>query len=68
MVSLKSQILAVANALPEDCTLDDFRYRLYLQLKAQEGLQAIEAGETLTREEVAEQIKSWRKSYGPDQP
>jgi len=68
MVSLKSQILAVANALPEDCTLDDFRYRLYLQLKAQEGLQAIETGETFTREEVAEQIKSWRKSFGPDQP
>ncbi len=37
MVTLKSQILAVANALPDDCTLNDFRYRLYLQLKAQEG-------------------------------
>jgi len=61
MVSLKSQILAVANALPEDCTLDDFRYRLYLQLKAQEGLQAIEAGDFFTREEVAELIKSRAK-------
>ena len=68
MVSLKSQILAVANALPEDCTLDDFRYRLYLQLKAQEGLQAIESGEIYTREEVVEQIKSWRKSFGQNQP
>jgi predicted transcriptional regulator len=68
MVTLKSQILAVANALPEDCTLDDFRYRLYLQLKAQEGLQAIESGEIYTREEVVEQIKSWRKSFGQDRP
>ena len=68
MVSLKSQILAVANALPEDCTLDDFRHRLYLQLKAQEGLQAIESGEIYTREEVVEQIKSWRKSFGQNQP
>ena len=68
MPSLKSQILEVAQALPEDCTLDEFRYRLYLQLKAQEGLAAIEAGETFTREEVAEQIKSWRESFGQSQP
>jgi hypothetical protein len=67
MTTLKSQILEVANALPEDCTLDDFRDRLYLQLKAQEGLQAIETGDTYTREEILEQIKSWRKSYGPGQ-
>jgi len=68
MTTLKCQILEVANSLPDDCTLDDFRFRLYLQLKAQEGLQAIEAGETYNREEVAELIKSWRKSSGPDQP
>jgi predicted transcriptional regulator len=68
MTSLKSQILEVANALPDDCTLDDFRERLYLQLKAQEGLAAIEAGQTFTREQVAEQIKSWRKSFGQRQP
>ena len=68
MISLKSQILEVANALPEDCTLDDFRYGLYLQLKAQEGLAAIETGDVYSRQQVAEQIKSWRKSFGPDQP
>jgi hypothetical protein len=68
MVTLKSQILAVASALPDDCTLEDFRYRLYLQLKAQEGLQAIESGDTLSRDQVAEQIKTWRKSFGQSQP
>jgi predicted transcriptional regulator len=67
MSSLKSQILEVTNALPEDCTLDDFRERLYSQLKAQEGLAAIGAGQTFTRDQVAEQIKSWRKSFGQGQ-
>jgi hypothetical protein len=68
MSTLKTQILEVAAELPDDCTLDDFRYRLYLRLKAQEGLAAIEAGQTHTREEVQETIKSWRKSYGQPRP
>jgi predicted transcriptional regulator len=67
MASLKSQILEVAHALPEDCTMDDFRDRLYLQLKAQEGLRCIETGETYTREEALRMIQSWRESYGPNQ-
>ena len=63
MSSFKKQLLDVVNSLPDDCTMDDFRYCLYLRLKAEEGLADIEAGATHTPEEVREMIKSWRKSY-----
>ena len=51
----------VAQSLPDDCTLDEFRYRLYLRIKVDERLAAIAAGETFTREEVAGQIKAWKE-------
>jgi hypothetical protein len=68
MPTIKSQILEAAAEMPDDGTLDDFRHRLYLRLKADEGLAAIEAGQTHTREEVQEMIKSWRRSSGPPRP
>ena len=67
MSSLKQQLLDVVNGLPDDCTLDEFRYRLYVRQKAEEGMQAIERGETYTHEEAVEIVKSWRKSSGPSQ-
>jgi hypothetical protein len=68
MPTIKSQILETAAEMPDDGTLDDFRYRLYLRLKAEEGLAAIEAGRTHSREEVQEMIKSWRRSSGQPRP
>jgi hypothetical protein len=68
MSTLKQQLLEVVSTLPEDCTMDDFRYRLYVRQKAEEGLRAIDRGETHNHEEAVEIVKSWRKSSGPTQP
>jgi predicted transcriptional regulator len=68
MASLKQQLQEVVNALPDDCTMDDFRYRLYVRQKAEDGLRAIERGETYTHQQAVEMVKSWRKSSGPSRP
>lgn len=56
----KSEPSEDAQPLPDDCTLAEFRYRHYLRIKADEGLAAIAAGKTCTRDEVAAQIESWK--------
>lgn len=60
MPSVKQTLLEVVNGLPDDCTLDDFRYRLYVRRKAEEGMLAIERGETYSHEKAVEIVKSWR--------
>ena len=68
MASYKQQLLEVVNSLPDDCTEEDFRYRLYLRKKMEASLRDIEAGRVHTPEEASEIIKSWRKSSGPTRP
>jgi len=68
MATLKEQLQEVVAHLPDDCTMDEFRYRLYVRRKAEEGIRAIEQSETCTHEEAVEIVKSWRKSYGPSPP
>ena len=48
--------------------MEDFRYRLYVRQKIDEGMQAIEEGRVYSIEEAREIVKSWRKSSGRSQP
>ena len=66
MTSFKQQLLDVVHSLPDDCTEEDFRYRLYVRQRIEEGIADIEQGRTHTHEEVAEMVKQWRKSSGPN--
>jgi hypothetical protein len=66
MTSFKQQLLDVVGSLPDDCTEEDFRYRLYVRQRIEEGMADIEQGRTHTQEEVAEMVKTWRKSFGPN--
>lgn len=65
MSSLKQQLTDVVNSLPDDCTMDEFCYRLYVRRKIEDGMRAIDEGRVYSHEEVQEIRKSWRKSSGP---
>ena len=67
MSTVKQQLQEVVAALPEDCTMDDFRWSLYLRQKMEESERAIQEGRVHTHEEAREIVKSWRKSSGPIQ-
>lgn len=64
MSSLKQQLLDVVAELPEDCTMDEFRYRLYVRQAIEQGVQSIEGGRGYTATEARELDQSWRKSSG----
>ena len=50
MASAKQLVLAVLKALPDDCSLEDVQYELYVRQKVAQGERAADAGEScLTR-------------------
>jgi hypothetical protein len=68
MQTAKEVAREVLNSLPDDCTLDDIAYRLYLRRKLSRADEAIEEGRVHSYEEGREVVQSWFTSSGPTQP
>ena len=67
MSSLKQQLEDVVSSLPDDCTMEEFRYRLYVRQAIDDGIRAIDEGRVHSVEEAREIVKSWRASSGQTQ-
>lgn len=48
----KQEVLQAINALPDDVSIKDIMYQLYLMNSVQEGLSDIKNGRTFTQQEV----------------
>jgi hypothetical protein len=59
MRSAKAEVESMLKVLPEDCSLEDVQYHLYVLEKVAVGLDRAEAEGTLTQEEVAERMSKW---------
>ena len=59
MKSLKNEALAAISSLPDDTSVDEIMYRLYVIDKVRKGQEAAEAGKTITAEELEKEISSW---------
>ena len=57
MGKLKEEAKDLIDKLPENATLDDLMYELYVNQKIQNGLDAIEKGEVFTHEEVKKRFE-----------
>ena len=57
----KDAILELLRDMPEDVDADELMYRLYLRQKLEASEAAVEAGETLSQEEVVQQNEEWLK-------
>jgi predicted transcriptional regulator len=49
---VKSDIVKVVQALPEDATIEDAIERLYFLAKVERGLAQSEAGDTISHDEI----------------
>ncbi|MBI2913128.1 MAG: hypothetical protein HYY03_04330 [Chloroflexi bacterium] len=56
----KEKILEALRDLPDETTVDEAIYRLYVLHKIESGMADIEAGRTVPHEEVLERIRQWR--------
>ena len=59
MKSLKNEALAAISSLPDDTSVDEIMYRLYVIDKVRKGQEAAEEGKTIKAEELEKEISSW---------
>jgi hypothetical protein len=57
--SAKQDAIHAIERLPDDVPFDEIVYRLYAMGKIQQGLKDIDAGQTITSEELAQEIEAW---------
>jgi len=55
----KNEVLSLLQKLPDDCTLEDIQYHLYVLTKIRRGIEQAERGETLSQEEVERRLAKW---------
>lgn len=59
MPSPKQAALKVMDTLPEDTSLEDIQYHLYVLQKIEHARTAIEQGKVLSQEEVERRMGRW---------
>ena len=59
MKSLKNEALAAIATLPDNSSVDEIMYRIYVIDKIQKGQEAAAGGKMITIEEIEKEIRSW---------
>jgi hypothetical protein len=57
--SAKQEVAELLTQLPEDATLEDIQYHLYVLEKIQRGRADIAAGRSYTNEQARERLARW---------
>ena len=55
----KDDVRELLENLPDDASLEDIQYHLYVRQKIRRGLEAAEQGRTITHEEAARRMSRW---------
>jgi predicted transcriptional regulator len=64
MSLVKEQAIRLIQSLPEDCSIEDIQYHLYIRQKVEHGLDAVDAGQFVSQEEAERRVAEWVKSTG----
>lgn len=59
MNSIKDKIQSILNQLPDNCSLEDIQYHLYVLEKVYQGLQVADGGNILEQEQVERLLNKW---------
>jgi predicted transcriptional regulator len=59
MQPAKQEALDTIGKLPDDVDMDEIMYRLYVLDKIRHGREDIEAGRTISHEELLQEIAQW---------
>jgi predicted transcriptional regulator len=59
VASAKQAVRDVLKQLPEDCTLEDIQYQLYLRQRLEKSRAAAAQGRLLSHEEVKKRLSKW---------
>ncbi len=59
METAKEEVRHILDSLPDDATLEDIQYRIYVRQAIDAGLRDITEGRTLSQEEVEQRVARW---------
>jgi predicted transcriptional regulator len=55
----KAEVMRLLERLPDDASLEDIQYHIYVRQKIEHGMEDAEAGRTLTEEEFDRRMAKW---------
>jgi hypothetical protein len=59
MSTAKEEVEALLSKLPDDCSLEDIQYHLYVINKVRHGLEVADTRGTITQEQIEERLSTW---------
>jgi len=59
MASAKEFVIHLLDSLPDDCSVEDIQYELYVRQAIQKGEDAADKGQVLPHEEVMREMAEW---------
>jgi predicted transcriptional regulator len=59
MSMLKDDLKQIIDNLPDDCSLEDIQYTLYVRKKIQQGQDDLNEGRIVTHEEMEKRMSKW---------
>lgn len=59
MQTAKEEVMALLNELPDNSTMEEIQYCLYVRQKIQRGLDDIEAGRVSSQGDVEKRMDKW---------
>jgi predicted transcriptional regulator len=59
MPTVKQEVNRILKRLPDDCSLEDIQYHLYVLQKIHRGLKDAEEGRIYTQEQVKKMMSKW---------
>ena len=59
MVSVKEEVASLLERLPDDCSLEDIQYHLYVLEKIRRGLASAESEGVIEQEEAEARLSKW---------
>jgi len=59
MQTAKQEVIELIKGLPDNSTLEEIQYSLYVRQKVQRGLQDVEEGRIYSQEKVEKRMGKW---------
>lgn len=59
MSVVKEIVEEILEQLPDDTTLEEFQYRLFVRQKIEQGLADVEAGRVISHDEAKQRMQKW---------
>lgn len=59
MASPKQVARQILDSLPDDCSLEEIQYRLYVRQMVEEGREDVRRGAVVSQEEIERDLESW---------